>query len=139
MLEDWPGLLDSFNGAGSTVWAANAFTAPHALLLLLGRHQATTKRAHWKFALMFFTELCAPLIYQVFFDKWLAAVGTARRYPLAKTIGVIGCSFMQVEFGIAYRFVAGCAEEVLGVPGGSQGFNIVSPDGLFTLFTGCQR
>ena len=88
---------------------------------------------------MFFTELRAPLIYQVFFDKWLAAVGTARRYALAKTFGMIGCSFVQVEFGIAYRFVAGSTEEVFRVPGGSQGFNIVSPDGLFTLFTGCQR
>ncbi len=68
---------------------------------------------------MFFTELRAPMIYQVFFDKWLAAVGTAGRYALAKTLRVIGCSFVQVEVGIAYRFVAGSAEEVFGVPGGT--------------------
>lgn len=68
---------------------------------------------------MFFTELRAPVIYQVFLDKWLAAVGAAGRYALAKTFGMIRRSLVQVESGIAYWFVAGSAEEVFGVPGGT--------------------
>lgn len=68
---------------------------------------------------MFFAELRAPMIYQVFFDKWLATVGTAGRYALAKTFGMIRRSLVQIEPGIAYRFVAGSAEEVFGVPGGT--------------------
>jgi len=39
-----------------------------------------------------------------------------------------------LETGIAYRFMAGSAKEMLWVPGSSQGREVASPDGLPTLF-----
>ncbi len=133
--EDWPGLVDSFNGAGPTGWAVNASTVSPALLLLLRRYQATTIGADWIFALVFFTELRAPVIDQVFFDKWLAAVGAAGRNTLAKTFGMIRRSLVQIEPGVAYRFMAGSAEEVFRVPGGTQGREVAPKNGLAACFT----
>lgn len=75
------------------------------------------------------------MIYQVFSHEQLITVGTARRYALAKTFGVIGRSLVQVKLGNAYRFLAGCAEEVLGVPGGIQGREVVPTNGLAACFT----
>ncbi len=119
MREDWPGLVDSVDGAGSTNRTANASGVPHTRLLLLGRDQATTKWTHRKLALVFLAELCAPVIYQVFARERFAAVGATRCYRLAKTVRVIRGSLVQVEAGIAYRFMAGSAKEMLRVPGGS--------------------
>lgn len=82
---------------------------------------------------MFFTKHCAPVIYQVFSHEWLAAVSAARRYLLAKAFEVIGHALVDVKTSITYRLMAGSAKKVLWVPGGSQGSEIVSPDGLFTL------
>ena len=83
---------------------------------------------------MVFAIHCAPVIYQVFFHKWLAAVSAAGRYLLAKTFGVIGHALVHIKTSIEYGFVTGSTKEVFRVPGGSQGIDIVSPDGLFTLF-----
>ena len=66
---------------------------------------------------MFCTELCTPVIHKVFFNKRLTTVSTARRYGLAKTVGVIGRSLVQIEFGIADRLMASRTEEVFRVPG----------------------
>ena len=79
------------------------------------------------------------MINQVFAYKWLAAVGTARRYLLAVAFGVVRHTLVHVKTGIANRLVAGNAKEVLRVPGGSKGINIVSPDWLFTLFANWLR
>jgi hypothetical protein len=46
---------------------------------------------------------------------------------------------MCVKPDIKYGVVAGSAKEMLWMPGGSQGINIVSPDGLFTLFANWLR
>ena len=137
--KDWPSLVDRFNGAGSTDWTANTFPTFNTLLLLLGWHQTTTKSTCRVFALMVFTILCTPVIYQVFSYEWLAAVGAAWRYPLAKTFGVIRHALVQVKTSIAYGFMAGSAKEVLRVPGGSQGIDIASQDGLFTLSASWMR
>jgi hypothetical protein len=88
---------------------------------------------------MFFTKHCTPVIYQVFSHEWLAAVGAARRYILAKAFGVIRHAFVQVKTSIAYGLMAGSAKEVLRVPGGSQGIDIASPDGLFALSASWMR
>lgn len=137
--KDWPSLVDCFNSAGSTDWTANTLSTFNTLLLLLGWHQATTIRTCGVSALMFFAIHCAPVIYQVFSYEWLAAVGAAGRYPLAKTFGMIRHALMQVKTSIAYGFMAGSAKEVLWVPGGSQGIDIASPDGLFTLCASWMR
>ncbi len=79
------------------------------------------------------------MIYQVFSDEWFATVSAAGRYPLAKAFGVIRHALVHVKTSIAYGFMAGSAKEVLRVPGGSQGIDIASPDGLFTLFAGWIR
>ena len=50
------------------------------------------------------------------------------------TFRVIRSSFIELEAGIAYRFMAGSAKEMLWVPGSSQGREVASPDGLPTLF-----
>src|SRR5438874_6480148 len=103
--KDWLSLVDSFNGARSTDWTANALFTFNTLLLLLGSYQTTTIRTGGVSALMFFTIHCAPVIYQVFFHEWLAAVGTARRYLLAKTFWVIRYALMHVKTSIAYGFM----------------------------------
>ena len=88
---------------------------------------------------MLFAIDCAPVIYKVFIHEWLATVGAARRYLLAKAFGVIRHALVHVKTSIAYGFMAGSAKEVLRVPGGSQGIDIASPDGLFTLFASWMR
>jgi hypothetical protein len=88
---------------------------------------------------MFFTKHCAPVIYQVFSHEWLAAVGAAGRYLLAKAFGVIRHALVQVKTSITYGFMAGSAKEVLWVPCGSQGIDIASPDGLFALSASWMR
>ena len=89
--------------------------------------------------MMFFAIRCAPVIYQVFTYEWLATVGTAGRYLLEKALGMIRHALMQVKTSIVYGFITSSAQEVLGMPGGSQGVNIVSPDGLFTLLANWMR
>ncbi len=137
--KDWPSLVDLINGASSTDRAANTLPILNTPLLLLGWHQATTIRTCRVFTLMFFTKHCAPVIYQVFSHEWFATVSAAGRYPLAKAFRVIRHALVHVKTSIAYRFMAGSAKEVLRVPGGSQGIDIASPDGLFTLFAGWIR
>jgi hypothetical protein len=116
--EDRPSLVNCFDGTASTNRAANTIPITHTLFLLLGRHQATTKRTCRVFTLVFFTKHCAPVIHQVFTHEWFAAVGATGSYPLAKTIRVIGQALVHVITGIAYGFMAGSAKEVLRVPGG---------------------
>jgi len=137
--KDWPSLVDRFNSTGPTEWTAYTLPTFNTLLLLLGWHQATTISTCGVSALMFFTKHCAPVINQVFFHERLATVGAARRYPLAKAFGVIRHALVHVITSIAYGFMAGSAKEVLRVPGGSQGIDITSPDGLVTLFAGWIR
>ena len=137
--KDWSSLVYCFNGAGSTDRATNSLTTFNSLLLLLGWHQATTKRTCGVSALMFFTIHCAPVVYQVFFHEWLAAVSAAGRYLLAKTFGVIGHVLVRVKTSIEYGFVAGSTKEVLRVPGGSEGIDVVPPDGLFAFFANWMR
>jgi hypothetical protein len=79
------------------------------------------------------------MIYQVFVHEWLAAIGTARCYLLAKTFGMIRHVLVHIKASIAYGLMAGSAKEVLWVPGCSQGIDIASPDGLFTLFASWMR
>jgi hypothetical protein len=79
------------------------------------------------------------MIYQVFAHKWLATVGTARRYLLAIAFRVIRHALVHVKTSIAYGIMADSTKEVLRVPGGSQGIDIASPDGLFTLFASWMR
>ena len=136
--KDWPSLVDCFNSTGPTEWTA--YTLPtFNTLLLLGWHQTTTIRTCGVSALMFFTIHCAPVIYQVFSDEWFATVSAAWCYPLAKAFGVIRHTLVHVKTSIAYGFMASSAKEVLWVPSGSQGIDIASPDGLFTLFAGWMR
>ncbi len=137
--KDWPRLVDRFNGTGPTEWTAYTLPTFNTLLLLLWWHQATTIRTCEVSALMFFTKHCAPVIYQVFSHERLATVGAARRYLLAKAFRVIRHSLLHIKTSIAYGFMAGSAKEVLRVPGGSQGIDIASPDGLFTLFASWMR
>jgi len=132
--KDWPGLVDCFDGAGSTDGTAKNSITFNTLLLLLGWHQATTIRTCGVLTLMLFAIHCAPVIHQVFIHEWLATVGAARCYPLAKALRVIGHALVHVKTSIAYGFLAGSAKEVLRVPGCSQSIDITSPDGLFTLF-----
>ena len=115
--KDWPSLVDCFNSTGPTEWTA--YTLPtFNTLLLLGWHQTTTIRTCGVSALMFFTIHCAPVIYQVFSYEWLATVGAARRYLLAKAFGVIRQTLVHIKTSIAYGFMAGSAKEVFRVPGG---------------------
>jgi hypothetical protein len=114
--EDRPSLVDRFNGASSTDRATNNRSVLLSLLLLLSRHQATTKSTCRVFALVFFTEHCAPVIHQVFTHKRFAAVGATGCYPLAKTFRVIGLILVHVKTGIDYRFMASGTKEVIRVP-----------------------
>jgi len=111
--EDWPGLVDSFNGGGPTDGTAHTPSLPHRLLLLLGRDQAATKRASRVFVLVVLAELCAPMIYQEFTCERLATIVTTRSHPLEITFRMIRRAFMQVEASIANRFMAGSAKEML--------------------------
>jgi len=131
--EDWLGLVGGFDGAGSTDRATHTPAALHAWFLLLGRDQATAERACRVLTLVFLAVFCAPVIDQVFTHEWFAAVGAAGSDLLAITLGVIGRSLVQVETCIADGLMARRAEEVLRVPGGSQGCDIASPDGLTAL------
>ena len=133
--KDWPGLVDCFDGAGSTYRAANNSHTFNTLLLLLGWHQATTIRTCGVPTLMLFAIHCAPLIHQVFIHEWLTTVGAAGCYPLTKAFRVIGHPLVHLKTCIAYGSMAGSAKEVLWVPVGSKGIDVVSPDGLFALLT----
>jgi hypothetical protein len=132
--KDWPSLVDCFDSAGSTDGTANNSHTFNTLLLLLGWHQATTIRTCGVPTLMFFAIHCAPVIYQVFLNEWLATVGAAGGYPLAKAFRVIRHALVHIKTSTAYGFMAGSAKEVLWVPGCSQSIDITSPDGLITLF-----
>ena len=127
-------LVDSFNGAGAANRAANILFALYARFLLLRWHEAPTIRARRICALMFLAIRCAPLIYQIFMHERLATIGTARSNALAKTLCMIWFAIMNIKTGIEYRFMAGSTKEVLRVPVGSQGIDVVTPDRLFTFF-----
>ena len=86
--------------------------------------------------MMFFTKHCAPMIYQVFSHEWLATVSAARRYLLSKAFEVIRHARIDVKTSIKYGLMTSSAKKVLWVPGGPQGSDIVSPDGLFTVCAG---
>jgi hypothetical protein len=73
------------------------------------------------------------MIDQVFTHEWFAAVGAAGSDLLAITLRVIGRSLVQVETCIANRLTTASTEEVFRVPGGFQGCDIASPDGLAAL------
>src|SRR6266581_1893957 len=98
--EDWPGLVGSFDGAGSTGGTAHTPGVPHSVLMLLRRHQAATKRTFRVFALVLLAELCAPVIYQELTHQRLAAVVTTRSYLVAIALDVIGPSFVNLELSI---------------------------------------
>src|SRR6266705_4109705 len=100
--KDWPRLVDRFNSAGSADWTADTLPTFNTVLLLLRWHQTTTIRTCRVFTLMFFTKHCAPVIYQVFSYEWLATVGAARRYLLAKAFGVIRQTLVHIKTSIAY-------------------------------------
>ena len=132
--EDWPGLLDVLDGAGSTDRTTHTAAATRALLLLLRGHQATAEGARRVLFLVLFAVFCAPVIDYIFTHEWFAAVGATGSDSLAITLWMIGRSFVQVETGTADGLMAGCTEEMFRVPGGSERCDIAFPDGLPALF-----